>query len=58
MIRKKRLNLIIHFFYVNAIISGRNTRDTIDINLINMFNDGPEVSLHGSPTVSPITVDL
>ena len=36
----------------------RNTNDTIDINLIRIFNEGPLVSLHGSPTVSPITVAL
>src|SRR6476619_1319054 len=29
--------------------------DTIDISLIRMFSDGPEVSLKGSPTVSPVT---
>ena len=31
---------------------------TIDISLMRMFNDGPEVSLNGSPTVSPTTVAL
>lgn len=46
------------FDYVKAIIRGRNTSDTIDINLINIFSEGPEVSLQGSPTVSPITVAL
>jgi hypothetical protein len=39
-------------------IRGRNTNDTIDINLISIFNDGPDVSLKGSPTVSPIMVAL
>src|SRR6218665_559629 len=34
---------------------GAMTRDTIDINLIRMFIDGPDVSLNGSPTVSPVT---
>ena len=31
---------------------------TIDINLINIFKLGPDVSLNGSPTVSPTTVAL
>mmetsp|Transcript_33142 Transcript_33142/g.55544 ORF Transcript_33142/g.55544 Transcript_33142/m.55544 type:complete len:285 (-) Transcript_33142:1557-2411(-) len=34
---------------------GAMVRDTIDISLIKMFNAGPEVSLNGSPTVSPTT---
>ncbi len=34
------------------------TIETIDINLMRMFNDGPDVSLNGSPTVSPTTVAL
>lgn len=38
--------------------SPANTTDTIEINLIMMFNDGPDVSLKGSPTVSPTTVAL
>lgn len=38
--------------------NGRKTRVTTDISLINIFSDGPEVSLQGSPTVSPITVAL
>jgi len=32
---------------------GANTRDTTVISLIRMLMDGPEVSLNGSPTVSP-----
>lgn len=35
---------------------GAMTRETIAITLIKMFIDGPEVSLNGSPTVSPTTV--
>ena len=35
-----------------------NTREVIAINLIKMFKAGPEVSLSGSPTVSPITPAL
>ena len=36
--------------------TGANTRDTMVISLIRMFIAGPEVSLNGSPTVSPTTV--
>ena len=35
--------------------SGAKTRATMDISLIRMFSEGPEVSLKGSPTVSPTT---
>ena len=38
--------------------NGANTSDTIVINLIRIFMDGPEVSLNGSPTVSPTTAAL
>ena len=31
---------------------------TTEISLIRMFSYGPEVSLKGSPTVSPVTVAL
>ena len=34
---------------------GAITRATIDISLIRIFIEGPEVSLNGSPTVSPVT---
>ena len=34
------------------------TNDTIDINLIKIFIEGPDVSLNGSPTVSPVTEAL
>ena len=34
------------------------TMDTIDISLIKILSEGPEVSLKGSPTVSPTTVAL
>ncbi len=39
-------------------ITPANTTATILINLIRMFSDGPEVSLNGSPTVSPTTAAL
>jgi hypothetical protein len=35
-----------------------NTREVIAINLIKMLLEGPEVSLSGSPTVSPTTAAL
>jgi len=37
---------------------GAITRDTTDISLIRMFIAGPDVSLNGSPTVSPTTAAL
>ncbi|MNV68035.1 hypothetical protein D3C71_1608640 [compost metagenome] len=39
-------------------IYGAITRETIDISLMRIFIDGPEVSLNGSPTVSPVTEAL
>lgn len=39
-------------------MTDENTMDTIDISLISMLSDGPEVSLNGSPTVSPTTPAL
>ena len=35
--------------------SGPKISDTIAINFNNMFIAGPDVSLKGSPTVSPVT---
>lgn len=37
---------------------GANTRDSTAISLMRMFSDGPEVSLRGSPMVSPMTAAL
>merc|ERR1719517_404257 len=37
---------------------GAMVSEIIDINLIRMFKAGPDVSLNGSPTVSPITQAL
>lgn len=37
---------------------GAKTRDSTAISLIKIFNEGPEVSFKGSPTVSPITAAL
>ena len=41
-----------------AMNSGAKTRETTVISLIRMLMDGPEVSLNGSPTVSPTTAAL
>ena len=38
--------------------NGANTSDTTVINLIRMLIEGPDVSLNGSPTVSPTTAAL
>ena len=38
--------------------SGANVSDTMVIRLMRMFMDGPDVSLKGSPTVSPTTAAL
>ena len=38
--------------------NGANTKATTVINLIKMLIDGPDVSLKGSPTVSPTTAAL
>ncbi len=43
-------------FYL--IKNGTNTSEIIAINLMRIFNAGPEVSLNGSPTVSPTTAAL
>merc|ERR1711972_450263 len=39
-------------------IKGAIVNDTMLMSFINMFNAGPEVSLNGSPTVSPTTQAL
>lgn len=39
-------------------INGAITKATTLINLTRIFNDGPAVSLNGSPTVSPTTAAL
>ena len=36
----------------------RNTTATIDISFNRILSEGPEVSLNGSPTVSPTTAAL
>ena len=38
--------------------NGAMTNATTDINFNKILSDGPEVSLNGSPTVSPTTVAL
>lgn len=37
---------------------GAKTRDSTAMSLMRMFNEGPEVSLRGSPMVSPMTAAL
>ena len=37
---------------------GAMMRETMDVSLISMFIEGPDVSLNGSPTVSPVTAAL
>ncbi len=44
--------------YRKAIVNPAMTMLTMDISLMRMFSDGPEVSLNGSPTVSPTMVAL
>lgn len=44
--------------YGKAIVNPAMTILTIDISLMRMLSDGPEVSLNGSPTVSPTMVAL
>ena len=39
-------------------IRPENTMDTVEHSLMRIFRDGPEVSLKGSPTVSPTTAAL
>ncbi len=41
-----------------AMNNGANTKETTVISLMRMLMDGPEVSLNGSPTVSPTTAAL
>jgi len=51
----------VHLFFTSYIIfaiTGAKTSDTTAISLINMFIEGPDVSLNGSPTVSPTTAAL
>jgi len=47
-----------HLNYLISYKKGAITNATTDINFNKMFNDGPEVSLNGSPTVSPTTAAL
>ncbi len=44
--------------YNPAIVKPAITMLTIDMSLMRMLSDGPEVSLNGSPTVSPTIVAL
>lgn len=46
------------YHYSMAMVRPAITMLTIDISLMRMLSDGPEVSLKGSPTVSPTMVAL
>lgn len=52
---KKREPLAPFFIFLLSYSSGAITRLTIAMTLMRMFMEGPEVSLNGSPTVSPTT---
>ena len=56
------LQLVILFYRtairLKVIIKPENTIETVEHSLIRMFKEGPEVSLNGSPTVSPTTAAL
>lgn len=52
------LYIIILFYSRPEPNSGANTTETIVISLIRILIEGPDVSLNGSPTVSPTTVAL
>ena len=47
--------LLLLFCYEFVLRVGAITKDTMDISFIKIFIEGPEVSLKGSPTVSPVT---
>jgi hypothetical protein len=48
-------SLLFYAYPAYLINSGANTSETMVINFIRMLRDGPDVSLKGSPTVSPTT---
>ena len=57
----KKCSKIYHILKSNppwAAKKGAKTRDSTAMSLMRMLSDGPEVSLRGSPTVSPITAAL
>ena len=49
---------VFRYSYMNATVRPAITMLTIDMSLIRMLRDGPDVSLNGSPTVSPTIVAL
>lgn len=52
-------NFSFQFFHLYTDYNnGAITNATIDINFKRILSDGPDVSLKGSPTVSPTTVAL
>ena len=69
LLKSESLSLYINYciqFYLKKLIimppyceiTGANTNETIVISFIRIFIEGPEVSLNGSPTVSPTTPAL
>jgi len=59
--KRSPLNTLRVTFYLRreyATVKPAMTMETMLINLMRMFRLGPEVSLNGSPTVSPMTVAL
>ncbi len=48
----------INYIKVKLTVKPAITIDTMLINLMRILSDGPDVSLKGSPTVSPTTVAL
>ena len=54
-LKKKSNRLVVPSALNTPMNAGTNTRETTVISLIRMLMDGPEVSLNGSPTVSPTT---
>ena len=51
-------NIYSMFIRLKVTIRPEKTMDTVEHSLIRMFRAGPEVSLKGSPTVSPTTAAL
>lgn len=51
-------HLRFHMLWSSRLNEGAKTKETIAINFMRMLREGPEVSLRGSPTVSPTTPAL
>ena len=57
-IRRARDGIPVRHWLIQATTNGAKITETMLINLIRMLRLGPEVSLNGSPTVSPMTAAL